>query len=527
MKAIRLLFIYAISLAMCWCCSDDKKEEPVPPVLEVSQESFRVSNDSVSILLEITSNGDWVLTGDDDWYKFSSASGTGDAVVNIAVRSNLGSMLRKGYLFVRGQGIEKKIVLTQAALSLEIKDAEYTAKSAGEEFEVKVFCNGHWMVGNDSAWIHVNPVSGNDTGSFRVRLDPNGLVNRTAKIYVKAGTIARYINIKQEGEQGGWHAEGEVRLYRQEDAGNPVKMAFMGDGFVEEELVIGGAYDQVMEEAIEAYFAVEPYKTYRNYFCPYIVYAYSEEKGASTRGTNGNIEKRKKTAFSVDIKSGETLMNGNMDKILRYARKVEGMKTEEAAIVVISSDSRYAGTCYQWENGQTVALLPMNRDSRPPGGLQHLVAHEAGGHGFGLLADEYSSHDATLPTSEKNSLENSYRYGMNLNVTASRDPETVFWHEFIGRPGYELVDFFEGAFYYSKGVWRSENRTCMVDNILYYSLACRLAIVKRLKAIAGEAFELDDFIAKDVQKQPSPEQLSTRSLTPYMYPEPTPPILMK
>lgn len=527
-KEIRLLLFCVVSLLVCWCCSDDGKEDNIIPLeLEISQESFRVTNAAVSVKLEITSNGDWELKRDAEWYDFSTATGSGNASVDIAIQANPGNLLRKGYIVLQGQGMEKKIILTQAALELEVDKGELSGGKGGDNFEVKVLSNGPWVVVKDSAWIHVEPAQGQDTGFFRVTLEPNPSFNRKGKIYVKSGAIARYIAIRQAGEQGGWYSDGEVRIYREEDAGNPIKLAFMGDGFIEDDLMIGGAYEQAMGEAIEAYFDVEPYKTYRNYFCPYIVYACSQERGASTLKPGGDMEVRKNTAFGVSITRGESGMKGDMDKIVRYARKIPEMNTEKAAIVVLSNDHRYAGTCFQWSNGQTVALVPMNRDLRPPGGVQHLVAHEAGGHGFGLLADEYSTNNANLPANKKGELENAHRNGMNLNVTATKDPANVFWHDFIERPGYELVDFFEGAFYYTKGVWRSEDRTCMVDNILYYSLACRLAIVKRIKSIAGEPFELDDFILKDIQKKPTPEQLTTRTLTPYRYPEPTPPVFVE
>ena len=169
----------------------------------------------------------------------------------------------------------------------------------------------------------------------------------------------------------------------------------------------------------------------------------------------------------------------------------------------------------------------MNRDLRPPGGFAHLVTHEGSGHGFGRLADEYTG-NGQIPQKAIEDLDKSHQQGQFLNVTTTKEATSVYWADFIGRTGYEGVGFYEGAHTYGRGVWRCEERSCMIDNIFYFSVACRLAIVKRLKEIAGEPFELEDFITRDIQKAPTPGQLAgTRSFVPDYYPSPTPPVFIK
>lgn len=521
MRKIQFI-LFGFCMLLYWNCSNDKEEWF--PTLDLAQQEYTVENDSGTVVVDITSNGDWTLESRSSWCRPQVKQGNGNARVNVKVAANLNTTRRVGRLVLKGQEMQREISISQSALILDLESLQLVSGLEGGTFQVKVFANAEWKVKSEADWFSIDRTSGQDSGYFNVKVKPVTVENgRIAEISVSSGVVVRTIKLIQ----GRLYDEGEVRIYRPEDAGNPVKLVFMGDGFIEEDLWVNGAYDQAMDEAIEAFLATEPYQTYRNYFCPYIVYAYSKERGMSTRGSDDKIKVKKETAFSVDMKEGTTLMNANMDQVLEYAKKVPGLVTTKTSIVVAVNDSRYAGTCYHWGNGQTVSLVPMNRELRPPGGFAHLITHEGAGHGFGRLADEYTGNGAITEKAIKD-LEQSHKSGQFLNVTALKDPATVYWSDFIDRPGYEVVGFYKGAYTYGEGAWRCEDRNCMVDNIFYFSVACRLAIVKRLKEIAGEAFSLEDFIARDVQKAPTPGQLiGTRSFSPDYYPAPTPPILVR
>ena len=522
---MRRVIFYVFCLFLCCGCSNDKNEVTV---LKVTQQSFTVGNREGKITLDIHSNGIWDLSSKAVWCEVLTKSGEGDAKVEVKVLANNTERERKGSLVLSGQDVVQEIIVSQAALLLGIDTTALTFTAEGGEAMIGVTANVDWSVECNTDWLQISPLSGQDTGSFTITVSPSRIVKeRQADVYVKAGMVRRQLTVTQKGLEGVWHIDGEVKLYREEDAGNPVKLVFMGDGFTQEDMLVGGAYDQAMEEAIQAFLATEPYPTYRKYFCPYIVYAVSKDRGMSTRGSNEVIKVKKQTAFSVDLKENTTLMNADMNTVLQYAKKVPGLVSTKASIIVAVNDSRYAGTCYHWGNGQTVSLVPMNRDLRPPGGFAHLITHEGAGHGFGRLDDEYTG-NGQITTEEIGVLENHHRAGQFFNVTTSKDPSTVYWCDFIGREGYELVGFYEGAHYYKQGVWRCEERNCMIDNIFYFSVACRLSIVKRLKEIAGEAFDLNDFIQKDIQKAPTAAQLAgTRSYTPDYYPAPTSPVWVK
>ena len=75
----------------------------------------------------------------------------------------------------------------------------------------------------------------------------------------------------------------------------------------------------------------------------------------------------------------------------------------------------------------------------------------------------------------------------------------VPWSHLIFHEKYsEFVDIFEGGYMHNRGVYRSEQNSCMNNDIPYYSTISRESIVKRIKAYAGEEYSFEDFVANDV-----------------------------
>ena len=52
-------------------------------------------------------------------------------------------------------------------------------------------------------------------------------------------------------------------------------------------------------------------------------------------------------------------------------------------------------------------------------------------------------------------------------------------------------------FMHTRGVFRSEQNSCMNNNIPYYSTISRESIVKRIKEYAGEEYSFEEFVAND------------------------------
>ena len=69
-------------------------------------------------------------------------------------------------------------------------------------------------------------------------------------------------------------------------------------------------------------------------------------------------------------------------------------------------------------------------------------------------------------------------------------------------PDYGRIGLWHGAYKSLYYRWRSEKISCMIDNRPYYSTWQRILIVRRIMTKAGETFDMDDFIAKDVTVDP-------------------------
>ena len=297
------------------------------------------------------------------------------------------------------------------------------------------------------------------------------------------------------------YADGEVLLYMHSSKPKPVVLVFTGDGYLKQDCNVGGLFEQNAAEGIEALFSIEPYKTYRDYFSVYIVFAHSLESGAT------QIDKGiyKMTAFSSAFEDTGTGMSTNTDKAFDYARKVPDMTEygiNNTCVFMMVNQDRYAGTCWMWPNGRSVAICPVSRRSGSSA-YANIVLHEGGGHGFGRLADEYTNSNTRIPDSEVTSYRASQERGMYLNVDFISNPQQVLWSSFLGLAGYNRVGIYEGGALYRYGVWRSEETNCMINNIKYYSVACREQIVKRILTISGEGYALEKFLETDYVKSPN------------------------
>ena len=260
----------------------------------------------------------------------------------------------------------------------------------------------------------------------------------------------------------------------------------------------GGKFDSDVAVAVEAFFGLEPFATYRDYFRITVMAVYSQESGATIKNDMAECRAQtRNTAFSTVLTGGSsTEVTCDTDKAYSYAKKITGVTDTElqnTTILMLVNQNVYAGTCWMERSGRSVSICPVGPTFR------NIVVHEGGGHGFGRLKDEYRYTDATIPVGDKNlvldwrTLDPYFAY----NISFTNDKNTAHWGHFIGRKGYDAVGFFEGGMLYTKGVWRPETISCMEDNRMYYNAPSREAIVRRIFKASGKTFSLNDFYAND------------------------------
>lgn len=331
------------------------------------------------------------------------------------------------------------------------------------------------------------------------------------------------------GTAGGY-VDGEVRLIMEECAGapQPVHLIFTGDGFIEEDYNDGGAFDQALETAVNAFFSLEPYASYKDYFRVSAVAAYSQERGATVKSNmTGCKAQTRNTVFSSTLDGGNSTGIGcNYDRVFSYALKVPGVTDAEldnTTVFVLINLDVYAGTCMMMATGRSVSMCPTGSS------FGKVVTHEGGGHGFGRLLDEYRYYNESLPVDEQNVV-NSWRasdpyFGYNISLTGDR--ELVHWKHYFDMAGYEAVGMYEGAYLYNMGAWRPEYISCMEDNRPYYNAPSREAIVRRIMKASGSTFDYDDFLAKDARALSSGAVMAAQApVVPYDFVPLAPPVLI-
>ena len=346
-------------------------------------------------------------------------------------------------------------------------------------------------------------------------------------VYGGVSGLDDYLSINVLGETPNYYissdysANGHVTTLQTASLGNGIDVVLMGDAFSDRQ-VADGTYAQVMQKANNALFSEEPYKSLKNYFNVYTVDVVSDTEGYDHDGQ----------ALSTWFGSGTTV-GGNHNKVFEYAgNAVTEARMDDALIVVMMNKDAYAGTCYMhsvnsgdYGRGPSIAYFPTSSDIDTFNGL---VSHEAGGHGFAKLGDEYAyEYMGAVPQSEIDDAQTMATYGWWKNVDFTSDPTLVKWSHFITDARYENehVGCYEGAFTYWTGAWRPTENSIMRYNTGGFNAPSRYAIWYRIGKLANGANwegSYEDFVTYDaINRTPAAaakrqEQLRRRAAKPLL-----------
>ena len=282
--------------------------------------------------------------------------------------------------------------------------------------------------------------------------------------------------------------DGEVLTLQKAEVAKGINIVFMGDAYTDKDMGDGGLYETVMNQAMEQFFAIEPYKTFRNRFNVYAVKAVS---------LNDRIGDGYSTAFSSYFGSG-TMVGGDEETCYAYAKKVPGITDDNLLICVMVNSPQGRGTTYMSASKQSSVAFTttLGNDASAFGST---LRHEAGGHGFGFLADEYSSSYEAAPADHIAEYNDAYeKYGWFSNVDFTNDPSKIRWSAFLSDARYkDEVGIFEGGALYSKGAWRPSQNSMMRDNFEYFNAPSRWAIYQRIMKLTGEECTFAKFLEYD------------------------------
>ena len=372
--------------------------------------------------------------------------------------------------------------------------------STSRTFTLTVPDGGEWSIDEESmpSWVTVSPKKGTGTQNVNVSvkyLEQTG--NREGEVKFKLNGKSATAVLKVEQYDSEYEDGKEIKHFTS-TKGNGVNIVFMGDCFDAADIA-NGTYKSVMEEAIGHFFNIEPYHTYKNYFNVSSVVAMSPESGL---GTDNNPKESKFSSVYKNV----TGIQINSKPVFQYACKAEKVKESklyQTLVVVIENTHEYGSVSYLWNNGSAIAVVPRSNNAYPYD-FRGVIQHEAGGHAFGKLGDEYSSTAEGSyyqgNTAHDVKFQHAKSLGWYANLSVSGDMSQIDWAHLMQHKDYQnIVNVYEGGYFHLYGVYRSEKTGCMVNNIPYYSAVSRQAIVKRIMEYAGEEFSLEDFYQYDVR----------------------------
>ena len=511
---------------------------------EIETVSFENVTESVTLqsvvgdeaFISFTSLGTWNVTTDAAWLSLSPLSGdAGEGQVKVtAVFENNSNQVR-----------EAKVKLTSGDEACEIsvfqevgdyvlpEKEEYLIGVEGGVFTIYFETNVDveklkvYTSSEPGSWLRQETTSRSATSethevSLHATSNKGGMSRSAYLLFVREEDgVQKELATVKISQQGGqvlesvdFSEDGKIDTLQQHAKGEGIPIVLMGDGFVDQELA-DGTYRRVMEKAMENLFTEEPVKSLREYFDVFMINAVSE---------NNDFGMGYKTAFSCKLAGGNsTVIKGDDVSVQVYVGKVlkEEKKRNSLAVVVLNT-SVYAGTTYfgyQDGNGKfiefAIAYCPVIETLESEHFRQVLV-HEAVGHGFGKLEDEYVYPDkGNVTTLEMQQIRTMQANGWAQNVDFTASKDTVLWASFLTDSRYqnEHLGVYEGACTYPKGAYRPSEDSMMNSNTCAFNAPSRKSLYEKVMKIGMDTEQVlyEDFVTFD--KVHLPEMLPVADYT--------------
>ena len=291
-------------------------------------------------------------------------------------------------------------------LSVIVEDLEF--ESNGEAQLVDVITNASsWYASSLDSWIKISQEKNQFSVTVEEYTDTKG--DRIGSITVKAGE-ATSVTITVTQLMPVFYNDMEVVKLQSATIGKGVNIVIMGDGYTSNDMRRRtGKYEQEMREAADHFFSVNPYSHYRDYFNVYMVAVVSNQEGVSVKSTGKKVD----TKLGTIWEGNSTGIDCNDNMIFKYVDAVNELSDvlfDDITVVVTINADIYAGTCWMYSSPKTsgnssgfsISLCPVSRSKKSGRDFKSIILHEAAGHGFAKLSDEYIVYNTTIPLEEKN-----------------------------------------------------------------------------------------------------------------------------
>ena len=502
------LGLAVISLVMAGCSEDGTSSSGITwdSSFSGTTEMYPVVNQSSEIKFKAESS--WKASCSAKWLTFSPKSGEkGNQVITVATTStNRTKNTRTAQLTIESGGSTKTVTIKQSGEYAVFEHDELNFTSDGgplnETFVSSLDQDNLFVYATDGIdeWIQSTNSTDRTRQEYKYSfqnlcVQPNTSKDpRTGAFFLmmkdKSGNPLALdtLFIYQEGASDGYQSsdysqDGKVSQLNIASQGKGIPIVIMGDGFVDKEIA-DGSYSRTINQAMEHLFSEEPIKSLREYFDVYQVTAVSKRNifDGTSSTVFGTVPDHQTMGIDVDA-----------SQVMKYVKKVEGIDSIHALAVVIMNMNINKGVTYMMASNKisdysySIALCPVI-DSLKSEMFRSVLVHEAVGHGFAKLADEYvrSTEGSATDDDIKELKERHEKYGWFLNVDSEKDSTKVLWTKFIYDAEFsnEKIGTYEGGYTFFKGVYRPSEESMMRSNDAPFNAPSRQVIYNKVMKMA-------------------------------------------
>ena len=525
-KIIASCFCTAVILLAAGCGNDDGGGS-ITVSGSQTVELRSVINQSQT--LTFTADGDWKASCDANWLTFSPKNGkAGTNTITLTTTStNQTKGIRSARLTISSGSSSKTVTVRQKSDYALFKDEVLTFPAKGgyvdhitfvtniNERSLKLLMSeglDEWVVSagqrtstraEQEFWINSLNVQPNLTEVPRrgclclATSDTDGSYLMLDTLWIRQECIVK------DYESTDYSADGRVTQLSQATTGRGITIVMMGDGYTDADIA-DGTYDRVMDQAVDCLFSEEPIRSLKDYFNIYRV---------TTVSRNGQCGEGMTTAISCKPDYQSTNISFDNKKVMEYTRKArpdEDIEQKLSVVIVNSPVHNGVTSLYTAKDGKpmnyAICLCTVNKGTDTES-FRQVLTHEAIGHGFAKLGDEYVESQNVMPTDEVISeVKQLHRYNWMLNVDPNSDPLKTAWSDFVGLTIYdnEEIGAYEGAYTYSKGMYRPTKTSMMNCNDAPFNAPSRRAIYNKVLRMALD-YEptLDEFTDFDSRHKPT------------------------
>jgi hypothetical protein len=520
-------------MALFTACSDDEVAANITVDSSTSTLTFNDESDD-SMEVTFSSTKAWTAASVNTWISVSPRSGAAGekCTVKISItEDNTTGSTRSGQVVLASDGVTLSTITVK-----QEPHAEYTAAFEKNTYVIpqeggvirlnfstnvpeKEIVSGYigdidWLYGEEKNGANSKATRASTQGYY-LEFTPNANTDeKPRKVTFAVGRRLSetetdwlaYVTVIQlgtaENTSTDFSADKKTRVIQTHTKGNGIPIVMMGDGFLDTD-VASGYYSRVMENAVDNLFTEEPLMSMRDYFDIYEVTAVS---------VNNLFVDGFETTFSCEWPEGlsSSWIDGDDETVYDYMSLVlndENVLDNALGIVILNSEDYGGTTNFGYSDGKgnylelAIAYVPVI-DGLDSFYFRNVLQHEAFGHGFAKLLDEYSYEDyGAADEDEIKSLKAHWALGWGLNVDIESDPTKVHWKDFLtdSRFDGQGLGVFEGGDSFIKGVYRPTDNSIMNSYEDAFNAPSRQLIYNRIiREGTGQTPTYEEFVAYDL-----------------------------